>query len=955
MAARYYIAFLLLCLAPALAQTLGGTVIVNEATADYSVLGLDTTTTSNGVTSQVPNLCTFVLTPNGSLASPARTVDAVPGTTVYLPYTLEYTGNVATTLQLATVLEASSTLAPDTLSLFLDSNNNQSIDAGENEVTSLTLSVGSSASLVVAVTLQAGYSSGGTIDLNLRANCDGETTFDEDNLSRVNVLQGGVTGLTKISVPPSNTQVSPGAEITYTVGFTVNQIALDNVVLSDVLDEALGGPTALSVTVNGNTRAVSFSAASRTVTAALGTLQPDDTVALTLTTNVLPSTPGAVVIDNTATLTFSGALSGTLTTNTVTHVTPSICAVVIQPNGSLTSPAFTEAASPGETVVLPYTLTNAGNITNDFLLETALSNNAFTPNLSLYLDTNDNGLVDAAEERVTRVDDLPSGDTVTLLLVIEVPNNATLSGDAFVNLSGRCARDTTIADDDNISEISVPFGGITSLLKTANPAENTTLYPGAALSYFVSFKANGRDLSNVVVTDVLDERLEVPLGFTNGELRDAETGLTTPVIARYDAATRTVVWQLASVPAGMNVRLEVVTSVKAEVQPKNGDVISNTARYSSSDNPGTSTNTVTHPLNQLEILLQKTASPEQVFVGDTLTYTLTVINPEDSIALRELVLTDTLPNELRYQSGTARVKLPGAEEQTLEPTMDGQKLTWTLPGLNAGEQIIVRLGTEVLAAATQVEELVNTAEVVASDANGRAVADAAAEAATLVDKGLFTAPAVLLGTVFEDLNGNAIYDEGSDLPASGVRVYLTDGRSVVSDELGRYTFLELRAGIDVVKVDMTTLPARLLAETKSESRPGLWRVRLEEGLITRQDVPLLPPGARIAVRQALNVVMGPVRLQKYVEVSGAGTKVVLELTSRETLKGLVVQEVLPQGVSIVGEIVSDDVNLVTDGLRFTFGDVSANYHAVIEYSVQPNDMTATDLLLAPTLSWQVRP
>jgi fimbrial isopeptide formation D2 family protein len=500
----------------------------------------------------------------------------------------------------------------------------------------------------------------------------------------------------------------------------------------------------------------------------------------------------------------------------------------------------------------------------------------------------------------------------------------------------------------------VPNGGITTLQKSAQPVAGQILYPGAELRYFIDFEVNGRDLSSVVVSDVLDERLVEPSSFTNGEIRDAESGLTTTVLGNYDATSRKLTWNLATVPAGMKVRLELVTAVKGDLVPELDTVISNTATFSASDISETSTNTITHPLNKLEILLSKKASPERVFVGDTLTYTLTIVNPEDSIVLRELTLTDTLPNELRYQPGTARVTLPGQAEQAIEPTVEGQKLTWILPGLEPTEQILITIGTDVLAAAAQVEELVNTAEVVASDANGRAVADAAAEAATVVDKGLFTAPAVLLGTVFEDLNNNTLYDEDADIPVPNVRVYLTDGRSVVSDDLGRYTFLELRAGIDVVKVDATTLPARLLSETKTEARPGLWRVRLEEGLITRQDVPLLPPGARIAVSQSLNVMMGAVRLQKSVVVTASETTVILNITSSQALKDLVIQDVLPSDVT-ASEVVSDDVNVAINDLTFNLGNVASGYASIIQYTVEPKDIVPTDLLLVPTISWQVRP
>lgn len=952
---RALVLCVLLCWSVGLTQTLGGTVISNQASSSYSVLGLDSSTTSNTVESSVPSVCSFAVTPNGSLASPARSVDAIPGATVYLPYTLNYTANVVTDIDVAALVTGSSTLLPSDVFIILDGNNNQRFDTGESSITTLeNVAFSSSTSLLLAVTLEPSYSNVGTMDVNLRANCKGETIFDNDNVSRVNVLEGGVADFVKVSVPASGSQVMPGDAITYAVGFKVNQRVLENAIITDILDDALDTPNNLRVTINTTERTgvVTYNATTRTVTATLGTLSPNDEVVLTITANVLSTTPGGVTINNEATLSFTG---GSLTTNRVTHSTPATCAVIIKDDGSIAEPVFIKNALPGDTVVYPYTLTNLGNVTNDFALETTLVLNEFIPILSIILDTNSNGLIDANELAITRVDDLPSNETVNLLLVVNVPDDLETTGDVFANIIGRCLSDPTILDDNNVSEVTVPNGGITSLQKSSDPAPGSILYSGAEVRYFIEFVANGRDLSDVVVWDVLDERFTVPSSFTTGEVHDDESGLTATVVGNYNETTHRLTWSFASVPAGMNVRLEFVTSVKADIQPQNGDEINNTAMFSSSDVSETPTNTVIHPLNQLEILLSKVATPEKVFVGDTLTYTLTMINPEDSIPLKELVLTDTLPIELRYQAGSARVKLPGLEEQALEPTIEGQKLTWTLPGLEPSEQALITIGTDVLASAAEVEELINTASLLARDFNSRVVATAAAAAAATIDKGVFAAPAVLLGTVFEDLNGNSFYEQDVDTPVSGVRLYLSDGRSVVSDELGRYTFLELQAGLDVVKVDETTLPARLLAEINTESRPGLWRVRLDEGLITRQDVPLLPPGSSLAVRQVLNVVMGSVRIQKSVVVSESVTRIILKVSSAEALQSLVIQDAVSDRVMLASQPVSDAANAKLDGLTFNLGDVSANYQTTIEYTVQSENISLSDLLLAPTITWEVRP
>ena len=320
--------------------------------------------------------------------------------------------------------------------------------------------------------------------------------------------------------------------------------------------------------------------------------------------------------------------------------------------------------------------------------------------------------------------------------------------------------------------------------------------------------------------------------------------------------------------------------------------------------------------------------------------------------MQTLELTDNLPEVLRYQPNTSVVTLPDGSKEKIEPTVDGQMLTYILPPLKAGERISVTFATTVLPGAETIEEIVNTAQVVASDVNGRAVADAAATVGTIIQEGALDTKAVLLGTVFVDYNLNAIYD-ANDLPVENVRLYLSDGHSILSDKLGRYTFPELDAGTESLKVDNTTLPARLLEKTDDEVKAGLWRVRLEAGLITRQDVPLLPPGALLAVDQILNVNMGLLSIHKSVIISEGYSQVILEISSSQALKNVVITDQLPTSVQLTGPVVAD-AEITVDNLQLQLGDIPAGYQTIVRYPVNISG-DKRDALLAPTISWEVRP
>ncbi len=68
---RTFIQLFLLCSSVALPQTLGDTIIFNQASASYSVSGLDSSTLSNTVKSNVTTCCTSL----GSAVNPARGVN----------------------------------------------------------------------------------------------------------------------------------------------------------------------------------------------------------------------------------------------------------------------------------------------------------------------------------------------------------------------------------------------------------------------------------------------------------------------------------------------------------------------------------------------------------------------------------------------------------------------------------------------------------------------------------------------------------------------------------------------------------------------------------------------------------------------------------------------------------------------------------------------------------------
>lgn len=933
------------------AQSAGGSSIVNSANAVYSILGSDRVGASNEVTASIPSICGLVITPNGSVDAPASSVRAEPGDSLFFPYVISNTGNITSSFDLSLVVDASSSLSFDSLTLYLDSNNNEQLDNGEAEVSSVSLAVGESANLLVALSLSSSYELAGRLYFNVVGACSADTTItDDDNVTEVFILEGGVSSFEKSSTPATGTPLAAGDSVSYSVELEVAERTLSNVVVTDALDSDLEAPTAFSVSLNGALvdDAASYDALSHTVTARFATLAPSDKLVLSISSVLKEDTLATALIDNQAELRFDG---GSGVTNKVTHPVLGFCAVIVNPNGNTSTPAHDRPvvlkdASP---LLFAYTLTNPANQENLYDLATLIlpEGNLVADEIFVVQDKNENGAVDADEPSITSLS-VAALESVALLLVIDLPNES--AGDVlYANLVATCSTEPAIKDDDNVARVSLLVTGLDTPSKSANPPSETPVFPGATIAYSISFQVRDVPLQNVTVSDVLSEFLEAPTNIASGTITDSASGLSAQATATYDAVSKELVWTFASIPAGMNVTLTFSADVRKDlvVDAEVETVVINTAKVTFEDgeeDTNTISNPTRHEVRPLLIQLEKSASPERIKVGEALSYSLKIINPRDSVYVDSLELSDDLPEQVRYRPGTSVVTFPDGSSKSLEPTVEGQLLTWTLNDLDIDEIILVTFDVTVLAKALDVEEIINTAGVVASDALGRATADAAASAATVIDGGFFRVPSVLMGTVFVDSNDNDVFD-ASDLPVEGVRLYLSDGRAIISDANGRYTFLDVLPGLEVLKVDQETLPGRLLKETNDERNEGFWRIRLEPGQISRQDVPLLPPGARLAVTQVLNVFRGPVSVVKQISQDNESGLISVRLIVRssEALKDLRISDPSAMSTGLNNTTIMDNV--------FALGNVEAGFETTIDFQFS-GDLEASMVL--PEITWSVR-
>jgi uncharacterized repeat protein (TIGR01451 family) len=197
--------------------------------------------------------------------------------------------------------------------------------------------------------------------------------------------------------------------------------------------------------------------------------------------------------------------------------------------------------------------------------------------------------------------------------------------------------------------------------------------------------------------------------------------------------------------------------------------------------------------------------------GDRVVYTATV-QSASAQPTGIASITAVLPPGLALAPGTARVD-DGAQEPVRAP----RALGWSV---NAGDAAVhtLRFAAVVLPSTSPGQTLTATATVHA--ASNLSSLDASASTDVRIVAGVLSERGIVTGRVYS-MVANARVGVG------GARVYREDGASVVTDSAGRFSFLGMRPGMHVLRLDTTSLPSGLHAFAS----PGFARNRSTTRLI----------------------------------------------------------------------------------------------------------------------------
>lgn len=891
-----------------LALTPAGTVIRNQASAKVD----DETYLSNEVDTVVRAICIPDINPNGTPSNPAHVVTGTQNQTVYLPYTLNNAGNSNFSFDLSWAEDASSSWSASSVDIYHDSNNNARLDSGETLISDALLESEASIGLIMAVTLP--LSATGTSFVSPVASCaTGER--DEDNYAQINASLGAALQVFK-TVSKSQLSIGESVEFTLSVLNSGTAASSGDVLLSDLFSTSdfdglayvAASASATRGTLNyfdGSSWTLSAVGDVRGLRLSIPSLQVGELVELRFSMSVLGGT-AATARQNTATVTGDGgpaqvSVPFEILPTTQHHLGPKDNPRALSGGeGSSDDEQFKERLIYGQPSCFEHSLENAGNLKDSYTLELTGLPEGITANLNTL-----------SNEPLAETLELDSGEVRKFLVCL----TASTLTDAFtltLTATSLSTNESNLTYDKVGTSVS---GSSLSLVKSAD-IEGVVAEDSVLTYTLVVTNGNPFELNDVVISDELQylkardgsSATDIPTSFISASDQGA-----------FDPANRTVTWNFDKLAVGEAKTLELKIQLPAEA-PK-GEVFSLANFFSLAaqelPNPLNS-NTVFHGFPVIKININKSVNPNVIRVGETLTYTIEVSNPNNvDLALK---VDDDPDARLAYVAGSAVLTLADISKQ-VEPVAKDGKLIWDIlddpeltlkPVGQVGDSLSIVYDMLVKPGAE--EKLLNTAQAFgqyefASDVTGQenavglSIASLEVEAEVIVLESYLNKPdATLIGRVYFDVNDDDRYDHNLDLALPGARILLSNGFQVLTDSEGRYSFRELEPGPWQVMLDPTSAPFEIKAHPEELGEGYRHRIVLQG--LSVSDFILEPPLGVIDAVRRTKLIFGPLTIEKYIVPLPEGSRVSLNISSTEALPELSISDRVPGQEDMIFEFES---------------------------------------------------
>lgn len=676
-----------------------------------------------------------------SLSKTPSSYQVNPGGT--LSYTLAYANDSSVAVTSATLTD---TLPANvTCNTYAVNGGGTQACSGSNLSVSLgTLAGGVTGSVVVNVTVGAGYASNSllnTATLDVIAP-DGSTHVTKTATSTIAVaVPAPAFSLSKTA---STAKVDPGSNVTWTIAYqNYGTGPASNVVLTD--------PLPLGFTYQSSTPAatsVPAVNANGTVSWSLGTVAAGASGSVQVVAKAsTPFTGTANPVTNTASLNWTGgsavtassqvgvtqtgqtcqryypssstATVGTLTGNKQGTATPlsgvQYVASTTVPTGAPVTVSLTSGTSATELArfyqdpVSSQLVTFDGSSTLSGQLYYGKANNA---KLTLTANVYDYNPATGAETFIgsaTNTDQGAIANPPLFSLASTVPTGSIGKGHRLLVVvtaswqSGTNQSSVNLDDTRSFIDLCAQPPANLVLQKSVNTSSISATGSGRQLTYTLNY--SNTSSATAATTAVLTDTLPTGTTFVSQSSTPAATSFTTPSVG----ANGVVTWNFASIAAGASGSASVTVAVPDDLT--GSTVINNQASLSSTQTAAINASASTAVIGggatgSPALVIAKSANKTLLVAGESVTYTLTVVNTGSGNA-STVVVTDDFPEQAWFTYGSCT-----ASAGTCSQSPAG-KLSWNLGGLAAGASATVSFTMNVAATGLPagVTTLNNTATV----------------------------------------------------------------------------------------------------------------------------------------------------------------------------------------------------------------------------------------------------
>ena len=407
------------------------------------------------------------------------------------------------------------------------------------------------------------------------------------------------------------------------------------------------------------------------------------TLAVFFSPHTQAAAPAGAVIGNQATATYTdaGSVSRSATSNLVQTTVQQVKTFTLAAPG-------TKSGSPGQAVYFPHTITNTGNGTDTFTLNTPVTlggtSGAQLTGVAYYIDANGDGVPDNFTA-ITTTGAIAAGGTFRFVVGGTVPAGAT-SGQSSTLLAS--VTDTNATNITNLDTVNVA-DAVINVTKSMSSTSGAS--PSSAITVTLSYTNSGTAAAtNVLLTDALPSGMKyVPnsgrwsvsgSGYPGGYvLTDGAPVIEVAPAAGIEytapatAINGTITAKIASVGAGVSGNVTFQVTVDSGIAPTNGAIVgtatctpgtpafttgcpqvtTNTATYSVNSGTTSNTNAVTYTVLQVAAVVANgtnnsytdgaPAAIASAAPGSTITFTDYIWNRGNATDSFDITLANSMP------------------------------------------------------------------------------------------------------------------------------------------------------------------------------------------------------------------------------------------------------------------------------------------------------------------------